>query len=140
MKTPIAVLALLSSAACSGVATPSTDTDLRDEPARTITLGVGQNELVAGVDVFLSRVTDDSRCPEDVTCVWSGNALAELDVSIGRGPSERISLNSHVEPRSVEWRGVVFRNVDVRPHPLTTVAIDPNAYYVEIPLGGADAR
>jgi hypothetical protein len=52
------------------------------------------------------QVLEDSRCPEDVTCVWEGNAKIQIGAGVGMGPSDPIDLNTAQEPRAVEWQGV----------------------------------
>jgi hypothetical protein len=85
---------------------------------------VGETASLDGgaVTVTLDEVAEDSRCPKDVMCVWSGRALVELHVTIdgddkglvtaslmpGRPPSQE--LDATVER-------YVFSLTDLQPYP-----------------------
>jgi hypothetical protein len=61
------------------------------------------------------QVLEDSRCPEDRTCVWEGNASIRLGARTGMRPSDLIDLNTALEPRAVEWEGLRVTLEDVLP-------------------------
>ncbi len=49
---------------------------------------------------FIS-VLEDSRCPEDVNCVWAGNAKVQIKLRSRRGISKTFELNTGLEPKTV---------------------------------------
>ena len=69
---------LLAASGCAGVQTAAVV-----EPGASFTLAPGETAAVRGTDARLTfkRVTDDSRCPVDVTCVWAGDAKIEVTIS-----------------------------------------------------------
>src|SRR6185503_3906190 len=76
-------------------ATPSVSAEL----GREFEIKVGQSARLTGsaTTVTLRAVTEDSRCPIDVVCIWQGNAKTVLEVRTGEdGPSSEVSLNTGV--------------------------------------------
>jgi hypothetical protein len=64
------------------------DTAVVADPGTDFDLAVGKTAALKGTDyrITFSRVTEDSRCPVDVTCVWAGNARIELRISRNGAP------------------------------------------------------
>ena len=60
--------------------TEHTQNDMRD--TETIQLREGGNMQVNNTNLNISflKITEDSRCPENVQCVWAGVAVAEIEV------------------------------------------------------------
>lgn len=56
-------------------------------------LSVGQYGVIHGenVQIKFKEVTEDSRCPRDVTCIWAGRATCEIEI-IQTGLSKRMLL------------------------------------------------
>ena len=71
--------ACLAMAACGNkVSTPSGE---KVPLGREFTLAPGQSAVVDDdLRLTLKSVTDDSRCPVDVTCVWEGDAKVAVEV------------------------------------------------------------
>lgn len=99
-------------------------------------LQYGQRALIGGESLIrFHRVSEDSRCPSDVTCVWEGNAKADLELRVsGYGPV-RFSLNTHMSfPRDTVINGVRVQLLDVMPYPKSTDRIEPKEYSVRLLL------
>jgi len=65
-------------------------------------LKINQEAMVEGegLAVVFESVLEDSRCPEGVDCIWSGNAKIKVEL-IGAGKeSAAVELNTNVEPKS----------------------------------------
>jgi hypothetical protein len=139
MRPTFLIAALLTAAGCGAAAVPGPEGDIRNLPPETISLRVGESRLVGPVSVFFARVVGESRCPEDVVCVWHGNAEVELHLSIGKRPSHPVTLNTHLDPRSVEWTQIRIALIDLKPHPRTDIRVDPTAYTVDLRVGGIAA-
>ncbi len=90
LATVIASGLLLVASACAGVQTAAVV-----EPGASFTLAPGETAAVKGADarITLKRVTDDSRCPVDVTCVWAGDAKIEVTISRNGAPEEQRILS-----------------------------------------------
>ena len=101
-------------------------------------------KLKAGERVTLKRnklrikfaaVTQESRCPVDVTCVWAGNAAVRLDVSTNRSNGKSLTLNtgrSSSLPREAVYQGYKVKLVDLSPYPRSDRKIAPGDYVVTL--------
>src|SRR4051794_30365252 len=80
-------------------------------------LKVGQTVSVQDTRLRVSfqSVAEDSRCPEDVTCVWAGNAKIVLTLSKGGRRPATINLNSGLNPRHITFQGYDIKLVGVKP-------------------------
>jgi hypothetical protein len=89
-----------------------------DPPLPTdITLKTGDQRAIRGLTVIFVGVKEDSRCPDNARCVWAGNAAVELRME-GGSDSVAITLNSGVEPKSIEVRGLRFTIASLLPTPM----------------------
>ncbi len=64
------------------------------------TLGGGQ-EAVSGADdlrVRFTEVLEDSRCPTEVECFWTGQARIALAVDVAGKPSATVDFNTNPAP------------------------------------------
>lgn len=83
-------------------------------------------DIRQGQQVYLSRerlrvrfisVLEDSRCPTGEQCIWQGNAKITLGLSKPGGKPTSVTLNTAVEPMSVEYRGYTFKLAALNPYP-----------------------
>jgi hypothetical protein len=93
---------------------------------------VGQQAKLDGADLALKfvGVTQDSRCPSNVNCVWAGNAEVSLEVVHGKCTS-LLTLNTHTKsPASDEEKvgGFRIKLVKLAPYPHTERKISPSDY------------
>ena len=124
-RTRLYRLAAAALAACSAVRTevptavPNADFDL----AVGDSVRIRDSRLLVRFD----SVTDDSRCPTDVQCVWAGNATVRLAVdSAGHGAA--VDLRTSVQqPSTVFGRTIELRGL--RP-PRTSGTPPPYSQYV----------
>ena len=80
---------------------------------------------------FLS-VPEDSRCPIDVICFWSGNARVALTYQKNLNRAVNDTLNTHLQPhasRYLRYR-VILKNLE--PYPEGTEPIPPEEYVATI--------
>jgi hypothetical protein len=65
-------------------------------------LHAGQTAMIEGTPLRLSFVSvdEDSRCPVDVVCVWSGDAQVHLVLTYESLADEGLDLHTDLEPRS----------------------------------------
>jgi hypothetical protein len=130
MVATIAALAIV--AAAPGCAT--VETAIVAQPDVAFSLPLGKSAAVNGTDARITfrRVTEDSRCPVDVTCVWAGDAKIELAVSRnGSGDDVRVltltPLNN--ETSSGDLR---IRFVGLAPAPRQSDGSTPRAYVAQL--------
>lgn len=116
----IAGLALLSIAACVTPSQPGTSgggtSSTRVKTGSDFTLKPGQEARVDGTPLRIrfDRVSEDSRCPVGVECVWAGNAVARLSVTSESATSD-VALNTTLEPKTVVVYGYRLTLVSVNP-------------------------
>jgi len=120
----------LLAAACVA---PSTEVPLDQD----FEIALGKTVAIAGTaqQVTFTAVTEDSRCPTDVVCVWAGNARISLRVTAA-GTDSAIALNTGLEPRSatvsrfrLELRGLI-------PAPRAGTPATPDAYRATLRVTG----
>lgn len=115
------VLLLLACGACGSDASRAPAETVAPAPAATgpddgaaaageIELGVGESGTAGGLELTLVSVSQDSRCPTGVACVWEGDAVATVRAR-AEGADETFELHLNTEPRStvVAGRRVAFR-------------------------------
>ena len=97
---------------------------------REFKLKAGQMAAVRGerVRVRFVSVTEDSRCPVGVVCVWAGNAKVSVVVEKSGGARAAVELNTGVEPKAASAAGYEIRLVGLSPHPRVEERIDPKQY------------
>jgi hypothetical protein len=105
-----------------------------DSSKEEVTLKVGELVTVSGTSLAIefSSVTNDSRCPIDVVCVWAGNAETEMAFHVPGSPVTVGYLNTFEEPREFSYAGYLIRLKDLKPYPKEGMEIDPNEYEVTL--------
>lgn len=104
----------------------------------TVTLKYGEETVINEIiKIKFKGVTEDSRCPTDVVCIWEGNAAAELEILT---PDENITevLNSNVLPQSIWVSGIMIELTDVSPYTSTQIKINPEDYIITLKVSLAD--
>jgi hypothetical protein len=98
------------------LAVPSRDAK-RAALSQEFDIKVGEEVLVerAGLRVRFEAVTNDSRCPEGVTCVWGGNAKIALKLNKTARRPARVELNTGVDPKQKLYYGYNVRLVRLQP-------------------------
>jgi hypothetical protein len=87
------------------------------DPGRDVTLAAGQEARLSTKDLTVryTRLVEDSRCPEHVTCVWSGDAVVSVQLSQpGRGEQTAVQLHTgRGGPRVATYAAAHVELVDV---------------------------
>ena len=81
-----------------------------------------------GLKVSFTRVAEDSRCPEGVTCVWAGNGKIVLTLSKARRRAATMRLNTTLDPKQDDYRGYEVKLVSLNPHPKKNVPLRKKDY------------
>jgi hypothetical protein len=71
---------------------------------------------------------EDSRCPQDVNCVWAGNAKVTIRVTNRSGRSQTFDLNSNLKGNSATFGGYKIELGGVSPYPRSNIRINRNGY------------
>ncbi len=83
--------------------------------------------------VRFDGVTEDSRCPIGVQCVWEGDAAVEL--TLEKPPTAADTRVLHTAGRfnrETDYAGLVIRLVDLEPRPREGASIAPEDYRVRL--------
>ncbi|MFC3161134.1 hypothetical protein SAMN05443633_101207 [Chryseobacterium arachidis] len=74
------------------------------------------------MNVTFKGISEDSRCPKDVNCIWAGVAVAQVEVmgtatrpvTLNLASTDNKSRNYH---QSAEFNGYTISLTDVQPYP-----------------------
>ena len=93
-------------------------------------LKINQEAMVEGegLAVVFESVLEDGRCPEDVTCVWSGNAKIRIGSSKQKHAPAPIELNTNVEPKSSSYLDYEIKLVALKPRPKADKPVQTSEY------------
>ncbi|MEW6130337.1 MAG: hypothetical protein AB1757_25095 [Acidobacteriota bacterium] len=99
------------------------------ELGKEFTIKIGQKVVVKDTQLKIkfTAVSEESRCPEDVTCVWSGNAKVNLDV-VFKKKSSAVALNTHLIPKENSFKGYTVKLISLTPTPRSGQPINPAEY------------
>jgi hypothetical protein len=81
-----------------------------------------------GLAVVFESVLEDSRCPEGVDCIWSGNAKIRIRSSKQKHALAPIELNTDVGPKSSSYLDYEIRLVALKPRPKADKPVQSNEY------------
>lgn len=89
----------------------------------------------APISITFSKIIEDSRCPENVVCIWQG--LAELEVLIEvDGQEETYLLSTYPTfrniPSAVQVGEFLFTLKNVLPYPNTTKSYQEKDYNIQL--------
>lgn len=112
------------------------DVPLKAALGTPFVLFMGQNATLQGTDIAVefSHISDDSRCPADVVCVWEGEVTAKLHITQNNNTQEvNLTLSSRDTSLSVhESNGFRIELLSVEPYPQTSQPIAISAYEVKL--------
>ena len=85
--------------------------------------------IVHGLRITFEGVSEDSRCPEGVSCVWAGDAAATF--TLEKPPAAALQRTLHTSgrfARQTELDDFIIQLEDVRPYPKEGATIAPGDY------------
>src|SRR5215216_645011 len=93
-------------------------------------LRVGQQAHIKseGLKISFSSVTEDSRCPVGVDCVWAGNAAVAVKLSKAKGDSASVNLNTNLDPKERSYEQYVITLTKLSPYPKKDSSIKKKDY------------
>ena len=99
---------------------------------KEFSLGIGQSASIEGEKLVIKfkAVLEDSRCPINVLCVWSGNGKVEFEVLDVDGQNKTIILNTEDEPRLAALKRHKLKLVSLNPPRIDGVSVSPGDYSV----------
>jgi|GEM_PF-402835 len=97
-------------------------------------LSVNQTAYLSPADIIFRfvNVTEDSRCPSDVQCIWAGQVSILVEYSRASTGEElgsfTLTLGSSNVNASAAIEGYLVKLARVDPYPVSTVQIHPSEY------------
>ncbi|MCW2556760.1 MAG: hypothetical protein JWP55_724 [Mycobacterium sp.] len=97
-------------------------------------LAGGQDVIVGEkLRIRFDEVLEDSRCPAQVECVWSGQARIAFVVQAGESAPKTVAFNTHPAPgqnvQTAEVGEYVIKLVSLEPYPQTPEDVIPLEQY-----------
>lgn len=128
----VALLVAVAASSCGGGATLPADDFAPDD---RFTLAPGEMVRVGGAELRFVAVTEDSRCPIDVVCIWAGQVTVEL--ALGGAGGDRVvslTLGPETEARFALPNGLEIVLLEVAPAAVSTAPIAPGAHRATLVL------
>lgn len=98
------------------------------EVKNTINLKVGEEEKVAGLNIKLVKILEDSRCPVGVTCIWAGRVAVEFVLNDGKEEASKTMFSD--EEKILEFGGYKVDLVSVKPNKVAGTTLEQSDYSV----------
>jgi hypothetical protein len=102
------------------------------KPGESFTLSVGQRVTLDTVHASLRflAVSEDSRCPSQVQCVWAGDGAVVLEIAPAAGDAAEDTLHTNPEsgPRGIDLSGYDLTLLQLDPYPEIPGEIPPGEY------------
>jgi hypothetical protein len=127
MKTLALATALVIMVSMTGFAQTRT--------AETFTLDVGKQKTAkkSRLKIKFLEVTEDSRCPTGVDCIWAGNAKIKVKI-VGSHSSQIFEFNTNMGPKGDIFDGWAITIDKLTPYPQANKEIDKKCYRVEFAI------
>ncbi len=101
-------------------------TKVTHKDGKVIHFSEGENKFLKEyqMNVTFKGISEDSRCPKDVNCVWAGVAVAQVEI-MGTATRPMILNLASIDNKgrnyntSAEFNGYTISLVDVQPYPGT---------------------
>lgn len=102
-----------------GAGCATVDTAIVAKPGVEFNLALGQTAALSGSGyrITFNRVTEDSRCPIDVVCVWAGDAKIQLTIDRSTAPGDIRTLGLNPPNSETDANGLRIRFVSLAPAP-----------------------
>lgn len=104
--------------------TQTKDTKTMEQEGNTLYFNEGENRFLKEyqMNVTFKAISEDSRCPEGVNCVWAGVAVADVEVmgTATRPVTLRLATTENAGRnyfQSAEFNGYTISLTDVSPFP-----------------------
>jgi hypothetical protein len=85
----------------------------------TVILREGQQRRVGKGEIVIKfiSVEEDSRCPADTECVWSGNAKVKVEIGYPKGDSKTVIMNTDTGVKGDQFGGWAIYLTSLKPLP-----------------------
>ena len=110
--------------------TPTPATELTMNLNEPFALPAGMSVAVSGTDLVLtfSRVVEDSRCPTQVSCFWTGRAVVDVEVKVGNAAAQTITFDTNPAPSEL------LDTITVNGYTIHLQSLDPYPEHPDNPI------
>lgn len=84
--------------------------------------------------VLFVGISQDSRCPEGVQCMWMGEAHVSLELSAGGETTTHVLKLGPNGPTELQTQSTCVRMLDVSPYPKAGEKIEAEDYRIELEI------
>ncbi len=99
-----------------------------EEINETAELKEGETKNVAGLSITLLAVSEDSRCPVGVVCVWAGRVAVQFEVNNGIKTSSLTMYSD--DSKTLDFEGYKINFVSAKPSPVAGATLKQSDYSV----------
>ena len=92
-----------------------------------------------GTQLVLKKVVNDSRCPENVNCIWAGECEIEVAIYKNRKlvSTENVVLSPKLYKENIAWFNQYYPKlkiieINVLPYPKSGLEINPKDFFVKV--------
>lgn len=128
---PVLAVSLLAAGCGSPPVINVSPAVIKASQGQAFSLAVSQRAELNGEDltVTFNDVTEDSRCPKDVVCVWEGGVVCNLTVQKAGASSELVLTEPGLtaSPTAQEYQGYLY-SFGVEPYPSSGKSIAKSDY------------
>lgn len=102
----------------------------------SLNLKVGKQKTAkqSKLKVKFVSVTEDSRCPVGVNCVWAGNAKVKVEITGSRGGTKVFEFNTTMGPKGDQVDGWAITMVSLTPVPRANATLNPKNYVAKFSI------
>jgi hypothetical protein len=100
-----------------------------------IRLSGGQTAVISseGLTIKFEEVTNDSRCPTGVTCIWAGEAKCQTTITLNGASSPLVLTVTGSSDSPTVFEGFTF-TANVEPYPQAEKTIDKQSYVLVLKI------
>lgn len=98
-----AIFSILILTLCVAGFVSTADAQAKQKQEIKMLVGTKKKASRSKLTVQFVSVIEDSRCPEDVNCVWAGNAKIKISVKSADKPEEFFELNTNTGAKGATY-------------------------------------
>ena len=115
----------------------STDKDVKVNLGEEFSLNIGQTVLIVSenLEIEFIDVTEDSRCPKGVTCIWAGEVTAKVAINTRNSLDELLLTEPGLTdfPPEQSFHGYKL-TYHIEPYPQASVDIAKEEYRLHLKI------
>lgn len=86
------------------------DTSMTRVTAGTLSLKVGETKKLGDLSLTLTSITEDSRCPQGVQCIWAGRVVAQVTAR-ALGKTQTADISTQAESTLLDYYHISIEKV-----------------------------